>query len=93
LNIVKELGQGHGTRFEFECYDLGHLYNLAWLIDQGCSHGPLRDKVAAVLIGWSSATAPTGSVPDPRPGQQERAGDGGAKSTWKASDSLAWTVR
>ena len=33
--VVKELGEGHGTRFEFECYDLGHLYNLAWLIDQG----------------------------------------------------------
>ena len=33
--VVKELGEGHGTKFEFECYDLGHLYNLAWLIDQG----------------------------------------------------------
>src|SRR5579885_1285848 len=32
--VVKELGQGHGTKFEFECYDLGHLYNVAWLIDQ-----------------------------------------------------------
>ena len=20
---------GNGTRFEFECYDVGHLYNLA----------------------------------------------------------------
>ncbi|MEX0283561.1 MAG: 3-keto-5-aminohexanoate cleavage protein [Paracoccaceae bacterium] len=32
---MKELGEGQGTRFEFECYDLGHLYNLAWVIDQG----------------------------------------------------------
>ena len=24
--ILKELGEGHGTRFEFECYDIGHLY-------------------------------------------------------------------
>ena len=32
---IKALGQGHGTRFEFECYDLGHLYNLAWMMDQG----------------------------------------------------------
>jgi uncharacterized protein (DUF849 family) len=27
--VVKELGHGHGTKFESECYDLGHLYNLA----------------------------------------------------------------
>src|SRR5271168_3155511 len=26
--VVKELGEGCGTRFEFECYDIGHLYNL-----------------------------------------------------------------
>lgn len=26
---MKELGEGHGTKFEFECYDVGHLYNLA----------------------------------------------------------------
>ena len=27
--IMKDLGEGHGVRFEFECYDVGHLYNLA----------------------------------------------------------------
>jgi uncharacterized protein (DUF849 family) len=27
--VVKELGQGHGTKFEFECYDLGHPQRLA----------------------------------------------------------------
>ena len=26
---LKTLGGEHGTRFEFECYDLGHLYNHA----------------------------------------------------------------
>jgi len=25
--VVKELDHGHDTKFEFECYDLGHLYN------------------------------------------------------------------
>ena len=30
--VLKELGEGHGVRFEFECYDMGHLYNLAHLI-------------------------------------------------------------
>ena len=24
-----------GTRFEFECYDVGHLYNLAYFVDEG----------------------------------------------------------
>jgi uncharacterized protein (DUF849 family) len=32
--ICKELGQEHGTKFEFECYDVGHLYSLAYLVDQ-----------------------------------------------------------
>ena len=26
--VLKEIGS-YGTRFEFECYDVGHLYNLA----------------------------------------------------------------
>ena len=32
--VVRELGEGHGTRFELECYDIGHLYNLAFLVDR-----------------------------------------------------------
>ena len=27
-SILQTLGDGCGTRFEFECYDVGHLYNL-----------------------------------------------------------------
>ena len=33
--VLKEVGETHGTRFEFECYDVGHLYNLAYFLDQG----------------------------------------------------------
>ncbi len=33
--IYKRLGEGHGTRFEHECYDVGHLYNLAHCIWYG----------------------------------------------------------
>ena len=29
-----DLGREHGTRFEFECYDVGHLYNLAHFLDR-----------------------------------------------------------
>ena len=37
--IVEQLGKGHGTRFEFECYDVGHLYNLAHMLDRGVVEG------------------------------------------------------
>ena len=33
--ILKRLGEGCGTRFEFECYDVGHLYTLAHFRDRG----------------------------------------------------------
>jgi uncharacterized protein (DUF849 family) len=33
-SIISDLGAG-GTRFEFECYDVGHLYNLAFLLEKG----------------------------------------------------------
>src|SRR5665213_4438139 len=32
--ILELLGKGHGTRFEHECYDVGHLYNLAHFVDR-----------------------------------------------------------
>ena len=32
--VYKTLGEGHGVKFEHECYDTGHLYNLAHLIEQ-----------------------------------------------------------
>ena len=39
--IVEKLGKGHGTRFEFECYDIGHLYNLAYCLDRKIVEPPL----------------------------------------------------
>ena len=39
--IVEKLGKGHGTRFEFECYDIGHLYNLAYCLDRSIVEPPL----------------------------------------------------
>jgi uncharacterized protein (DUF849 family) len=39
--ILKVLGEDCGTRFEFECYDVGHLYNLAHFVDEGLVRGPL----------------------------------------------------
>jgi 3,5-dioxohexanoate:acetyl-CoA acetone transferase len=53
--IVKELGREHGTRFEFECYDLGHLYNLAWLIDQGWLEPPYFVQMVFGILGGVGA--------------------------------------
>lgn len=54
-HVVKELWQGHGTRFEFECYDLGHLYNLAWLIDQGWIEPPFFVQMVFGILGGVGA--------------------------------------
>jgi uncharacterized protein (DUF849 family) len=53
--VVKELGEGHGTKFEFECYDLGHLYNVAWLIDQGWLEPPFFVQMVFGILGGAGA--------------------------------------
>lgn len=53
--IVKALGDGHGTRFEFECYDLGHLYNLAWIIEQGWVKPPFLIQMVFGVLGGVGA--------------------------------------
>jgi uncharacterized protein (DUF849 family) len=53
--VVKELWLGHGTRFEFECYDLGHLYNLAWLLDQGWLAPPYFVQMVFGILGGVGA--------------------------------------
>ena len=40
-HILKVLGEDCGTRFEFECYDVGHLYTLAHFRDEGLVQGPM----------------------------------------------------
>ena len=32
--FIRDLGEGCGTRFECECYDVGHLYTLAHFLDR-----------------------------------------------------------
>ncbi len=52
---LKTLGEGHGTRFEFECYDLGHLYNLAWFVDQGLIKPPFFIQMVFGILGGAGA--------------------------------------
>ena len=50
--IVKMLGEECGTKFEHECYDIGHLYNLAHFVDAGIIKPPfLIQSIFGVLGG------------------------------------------
>ncbi|WPZ12462.1 3-keto-5-aminohexanoate cleavage protein [Nitratireductor rhodophyticola] len=50
-NILTRLGQGCGTRFEFECYDVGHLYSLAYFRDRGLVSGHLFIQFVFGVLG------------------------------------------
>jgi uncharacterized protein (DUF849 family) len=43
--------QDFGTRFEFECYDIGHLYNLAHFLDRGLVEPPLFVQSVFGILG------------------------------------------
>ncbi|MBQ1542224.1 3-keto-5-aminohexanoate cleavage protein [Caulobacter sp. CCUG 60055] len=53
--VVKDLGDGHGTRFEFECYDVGHLYMLAHLADRGLIKPPFFIQGIFGILGGVGA--------------------------------------
>ncbi|HMK84918.1 MAG TPA: 3-keto-5-aminohexanoate cleavage protein [Steroidobacteraceae bacterium] len=47
---MRELG-ALGTRFEFECYDVGHLYNLAHFADRGLVKPPFFVQCIFGIMG------------------------------------------
>lgn len=49
--ILKLLGEEHGTRFEHECYDVGHLYNLAHFVDRGLVKPPFFVQTIFGILG------------------------------------------
>jgi uncharacterized protein (DUF849 family) len=49
--ILRELGEGHGVKFEFECYDVGHLYNLAYFVDEGLVKPPFFVQTIFGILG------------------------------------------
>jgi uncharacterized protein (DUF849 family) len=55
--VLKELGETHGTRFEFECYDVGHLYNLAHFLDRKLIEPPLFVQTIFGILGGIGADA------------------------------------
>ena len=42
---------GNGTRFEFECYDTSHLYNLKHFLDRGLVKAPLFIQTVFGILG------------------------------------------
>ncbi|HET6217943.1 MAG TPA: 3-keto-5-aminohexanoate cleavage protein [Acidobacteriaceae bacterium] len=53
--VLKDLGEGCGTRFEYECYDLGHFYNLAYLLDEKLVEPPFfLQSVFGILGGMGT---------------------------------------
>ena len=54
-HILTTLGAQHGTRFEFECYDVGHLYNLAHFLDRGLVKPPLFVQTIFGILGGIGA--------------------------------------
>lgn len=53
--ILERLGEGCGTRFEFECYDVGHLYNLAHMVDRGLAKPPFFVQTIFGILGGIGA--------------------------------------
>ncbi|ADB75244.1 3-keto-5-aminohexanoate cleavage protein [Geodermatophilus obscurus] len=55
IETILEVGRSNGTRFEFECYDISHLYNLAHFHGRGLTDGPLFVQSVFGLLGGIGA--------------------------------------
>ncbi|MFD6262571.1 3-keto-5-aminohexanoate cleavage protein [Micromonospora chalcea] len=52
---LREIGEKGGTRFEYECYDIGHLYTLAHFVDRGLARPPLFIQGVFGILGGIGA--------------------------------------
>ena len=53
--VLRTLGDDHGTRFEMECYDLGHLYTVAHFVDAGLIKPPFFIQMIYGILGGAGA--------------------------------------
>ena len=51
IEFVLRTCADNGTRFEFECYDIGHLYNLAHFLERGLVKPPLFVQSVFGILG------------------------------------------
>lgn len=48
-------GEDHAVKFEHECYDVGHLYNLKFCMDQGLFKAPIFLQFVMGILGGIGA--------------------------------------
>lgn len=53
--VANALGGKHNIKFEHECYDVGHLYNLKHCIDAGLFKAPIFIQFVLGIMGGVSA--------------------------------------
>jgi uncharacterized protein (DUF849 family) len=51
IEYILETCYGNGTRFEFECYDVAHLYNLAHFVGRGLVKPPYFVQCVFGILG------------------------------------------
>jgi uncharacterized protein (DUF849 family) len=56
MERLSELFREAGTKPEYECYDTGHLYNLAHLADAGLVDFPIHLQFVLGVLGANAAT-------------------------------------
>ena len=55
IAYILESLSAHGTKFEHECYDVGHLYSLAHFIDRGLVKPPFFVQMIFGILGGIGA--------------------------------------
>jgi uncharacterized protein (DUF849 family) len=50
-HVLSEMGEKRGARFEFECYDVGHLYMLRHFVDRGAVKPPFFIQFVLGILG------------------------------------------
>ncbi len=51
IETILKTGTDNGTKFEFECYDTAHLYNLAYFADRGLIDKPFLVQTVFGIFG------------------------------------------
>lgn len=55
IETIMRIGNDNATRFEFECYDISHLYNLAHFVQRGLVRPPFFIQSVFGLLGGIGA--------------------------------------
>ena len=54
-HVLRVMGAERGARFEFECYDISHLYMLKHFVDRGAVAGPIYIQFVFGVLGGMAA--------------------------------------